>query len=160
MYINKIKNKENFKVKGISYTTIDEPKILQNMAESIKFENNLNLDKGKETILFIDDFSMPANDKYGGYSIHELLRQLIEDGGYYNLNLAEIGNFTYLDCIKYLAAAYSKSGNCNIPNRLKRQFIVANMDQPTKLDKIFNSMQLNYLKTDDLVFDVEKMMDN
>lgn len=39
----------------------------------------------KQLIIFIDDINMPSKEKYGAQPPIELLRQLIEYGGFYDL---------------------------------------------------------------------------
>lgn len=40
---------------------------------------------GKKLLFFVDDINMPKLDTYGSQSVNELLRQIIDQGGYYDL---------------------------------------------------------------------------
>jgi hypothetical protein len=46
--------------------------------------NRLGAPSGKTMCMFIDDLNMPALDKYGSQPPIELLRQVIDQGGFYD----------------------------------------------------------------------------
>ena len=75
---------------------------------------------GKKMVFLIDDVNMPQLDRYGSQPPCELLRQIIDQGGYYDLDKLFLKNV--LDT-KFVAACAPPSGGRNpVSPRLFRHF--------------------------------------
>ena len=100
---------------------------------------------GKKMFLFIDDVNMPQLDKYGAQPPVELLRQVIDQGGFYDLKKLM---FTYITDTQFICACAPPGGGRNaVTPRLFRQFTMLWMPQlSTKsMEKIFVSILDGYL---------------
>ncbi|OEH76364.1 dynein gamma flagellar outer [Cyclospora cayetanensis] len=98
---------------------------------------------GKDMIFFLDDMSMPFVNEWGDQVTLELLRQLIEQKGFYFLEKDKRGDFKAVIGLKYIGAMNHPGGGRNdIPNRLKSKFFSLNMILPslTSVDNIYGAM--------------------
>ena len=72
----------------MGYSAQTKPSNLRDVLETKlekKRKNLLGPPSGKKMFLFIDDLNMPALEKYGAQPPNELLRQVIDQGGFYDV---------------------------------------------------------------------------
>eukprot|EP00304_Pavlova_gyrans_P007309 CAMPEP_0206033414 /NCGR_PEP_ID=MMETSP1466-20131121/638_1 /ASSEMBLY_ACC=CAM_ASM_001126 /TAXON_ID=44452 /ORGANISM="Pavlova gyrans, Strain CCMP608" /LENGTH=2403 /DNA_ID=CAMNT_0053407607 /DNA_START=23 /DNA_END=7231 /DNA_ORIENTATION=+ len=73
----------------------------------------------KKLIYFIDDFNMPAPDKYGTQSAIELARQQVDYGGFYDLKKL---TFKHIIHTSFVGAMNPLAGSFYIIDRMQRHF--------------------------------------
>lgn len=103
---------------------------------------------GKKTfIFFVDDVNMPMHDRYGSQPPCELLRQTIDQKGFYNLKKFTLHNV--VDTIFIAACAPPGGGRNTVTPRLFRHFnMIWLPDVPQRsMEHIFTSILKGFLST-------------
>lgn len=116
----------------------------RNFQDNVEVECDFKVGKdfappgNKLMTLFIDDINMPQMNKWGDQETLEMVRQLIDLGGFWNLDKALRGQFKTIKNLQYIGAMNQPGGGRNdIPNRLKRQFMIFNMILPQDIEIIY-----------------------
>jgi dynein heavy chain len=98
---------------------------------------------GKKMMVFFDDMSMPLINTWGDQPTLEIVRQLIEDGGFRFLEKDKRGDFKTCEDLEFLGCMQMPGGGRNdIPGRIKRHFFMFNVILPsvTSINDIFGQM--------------------
>lgn len=154
--------------KRVNFSSATSPGLFQASIQQ-ECDNKMGKDYGppqnKKLAVFIDDMSMPFINTWGDQVTLEIVRQLIEQGGFYWLDKAQRGNFKNIKNLSFVGAMNHPGGGRNdIPNRLKRQFFIFNMILPLSIEAIYGPIVKFQLKFDSkrsgLSDEVKKVIEN
>lgn len=107
----------------VGYSAQTKPQNLRDVLETKlekKRKNLLGPPSGKKMFLFIDDLNMPALETYGAQPPNELLRQVIDSGGFYDVNKLFFKHVQDVVCAA--ACAPPGGGRNEVSPRLLRHF--------------------------------------
>jgi len=100
---------------------------------------------GKRMVVFVDDLNMPAKEEYGAMPPVELLRQGIDQKGFYDT--AKLFFKSIADCIFCAACAPPGGGRSEVTPRLERHFHmiwIESLSRPS-MTTIFESILSGFL---------------
>ena len=133
----------------MGYSAQTKPANIRDVLESKlekKRKNLLGPPSGKKFFLFIDDLNMPALETYGAQPPNELLRQIIDQEGFYDVNKLFFKNVQ--DIVTVAACAPPGGGRNEVSPRLLRQFSMiwlTNLSTDS-MNKIFTSILKGFIR--------------
>ncbi|CAF1053630.1 unnamed protein product [Adineta steineri] len=148
----------------INFSSITTSNFIQKTIENFvdkRVANTFGPSFGRKMTIFIDDINMPIINSWGDQEANEILRQLIEQKGFYSL--IKPGDFLSIIDLQFLAAMCHPGGGRNdISERLKRHFFILNCTLPSNnaVDHIFSSIAKYFCNernfSNDIISIVEK----
>ena len=147
----------------LMFSAATESNVIQMTIENKleKFKKTLYGAKpGRKAVIFIDDINMPAVEQYGAQPPIELLRLMIDKGGFYDRKdkfWKEIQNTTVL-----AAAAPPTGGRNQLTPRFTRHFNLLCMPQPNQktLFQIFHSIIMGFFTVNNFNDCAKRISDN
>lgn len=143
---------DKWKKKFVSFSNATTPDILQQTIESYveprisAFGPPVNF----KMIITIDDVNMPEVNEWEEQVTNELLRSLLEDGGVYGTEPTKVADFKKIVDVQFVAAMnHPGSGRNDIPNRLKRHFVIYNVTLPSNksIEDIYGQIAAAFFST-------------
>lgn len=134
----------------VGYSAQTKPANLRDVLETKlekKRKNLLGPPSGKKMFLFIDDLNMPGLETYGAQPPNELLRQVIDQGGFYDVHKLFFKNVQDVVCVA--ACAPPGGGRNEVSPRLLRHFHMVwltNLSEES-MSSIFTSILKGFLST-------------
>jgi dynein heavy chain, axonemal len=145
MFFNEL-DSETMLVKRVNFSSATTPFMCQSAVE-VELEKrggrNFGPPGGKAMTIFMDDMSMPEVNTWGDQPTLEMVRLIVEYGGFCFLDKDKRGDFKVCEDLQYFAAMQHPGGGKNdIPNRLKRNFFIFNLVLPsiTSINDIYGQM--------------------
>ena len=133
-------------VKRVNFSSATTPFMVQSTIE-VELEKrggkNFGPPGGKAMTIFMDDLSMPEVNVWGDQPTLEMVRLIVEFGGFCFLEKDKRGDFKVCEDLQFMAAMQHPGGGKNdIPNRLKSKFYCFNMVLPsiTSINDIYGQM--------------------
>jgi dynein heavy chain len=114
--------------------------------------------KTGKCILFVDDLNMPSKEKYGAQPPIELLRQFIDQGGWYEHKDKEKPFRNLVDIIPVAAMGPPGGGRTFVSARLLRHFTLVSLTsfEDETLTRIFNTILHWYFAVGNFNADIVK----
>jgi dynein heavy chain len=144
-------NADDFESTEISLSAQTSSHMLQSVFEN-KLEKLrktlLGPSRGRRMILFVDDLNMPKPDEYGSQPPLELLRQVIDNGGFYDRKKLF---YKKVQKVSYVAACGPSGGGRNtISERFARHMHTIWVPEPPEesLVRVYENIFIGYLKTE------------